>query len=64
MLLLGTVAECDTVIKILIDGEGEATTKAYPRLSSYTNVAIGDRVVIANINGSYVILGKVVSTVG
>lgn len=44
---------------ILIDGETTATTKKYKRISSYSP-AVGDRVLVAEIAGSYVIIGKVV----
>jgi hypothetical protein len=46
--------------QIIFDGEETASLKAYPYLSSYTPSA-GDRVLIANIAGSHVILGKVMT---
>lgn len=45
--------------KIIFDGETTASEKQYPRLASYTPVA-GDRVLLAKVAGSYVILGKVI----
>ncbi len=45
--------------KIVFDGESTASTKQYPYLSSYEPTA-GDRVLLAKIAGSYVILGKVI----
>lgn len=45
--------------KLLFDGETVASGKQYPYLSSYTPVA-GDRVLLARVSSSYVILGKVV----
>jgi hypothetical protein len=41
------------------DGETLATTLAYPYLASYTPT-IGDRVLVIMLNGSGVVLGKVV----
>ena len=43
---------------VIIDGETSATTKRYKVLGSYTP-AVGDRVLIAEVGGSYVILGKI-----
>lgn len=43
-----------------IDGESSPTTKDYMFLSSYTPV-VGDRVIIEEISGSYVVLGAVVT---
>lgn len=45
-------------VTVQIDGESSATTKKYTYLSSYTP-AINDRVLIAEVGGSYVILGKI-----
>jgi len=41
------------------DGETAPSAKKYKRLSSYTP-AVGDRVLMAEIAGTYVILGKIV----
>ncbi len=58
-MILGTVAAVDSAgVQILIDGESTPTTKKYKRLSSYSPV-VNDRVLIAEIGGSYVVLGKV-----
>lgn len=60
-LLLATVGANDsggTTLKF--DGLTSATTKKYKRLNTYTPTA-GDRVLVAKINGSYVILGAVQS---
>jgi hypothetical protein len=46
--------------QIIFDGEETAGTKTYPYLSSYTPSA-GDRVLMVNIAGSHVVLGKVVT---
>lgn len=44
---------------IVFDGETTATTKQYPYLSPYAPTA-GDRVLLAKVAGSYLILGKVI----
>ncbi len=60
-MILGKVnAIHDYGLSVLIDGETKATTKAYTFLSSYSPV-VGDRVLIAEVSGQYVILGKIVS---
>lgn len=45
--------------RILFDGEAVVSEKEYPRIASYSP-APGDRVIIARLAGSYVILGKVI----
>ena len=45
---------------LIFDGQTAATTKRFKRLSTYTPTA-GARVLVAKINGSYVILGAVTS---
>ena len=45
-------------VTVQIDGESAATTKKYTYLSSYTPT-VNDRVLIAEVGGSYVILGKI-----
>jgi hypothetical protein len=42
-----------------IDETGDASSKTFPYLAGQTFTS-GDRVLIANINGSHVILGKIV----
>ena len=60
-LLLATVGAKDSGGTTLIfDGLTSATTKKYKRLNTYTPTA-GARVLVAKINGSYVILGAVTS---
>jgi hypothetical protein len=44
--------------KIIFDGEDTPSQKAYPYLGSYTPRA-GDRVLLASVSGSYLILGEV-----
>lgn len=45
--------------KIIFDGETVASTKQYPYLGSYTPMA-SDRVLLLEVGGSYVILGKII----
>lgn len=59
--LLGTVKTIkSTGLSILIDGETEATKKDYLFLGSYIP-KVNDRVLIARIGSSYVVLGNVSS---
>ena len=59
-MILGTVKSntSGSGVTVQIDGESAATTKKYTYLSSYTP-AVNDRVLIAEVGGSYVILGKI-----
>lgn len=61
-MILGTVKAVDVGngLQLLIDGEEEPTTKKYKYISSYTPT-IDDRVMIEEIGGSYVVLGKIIS---
>ena len=43
---------------IQFDGEGSASNKYYPSLAPYSPIG-GDRVLVANIAGTHVILGKI-----
>lgn len=45
--------------KVKFDGETTPSQKKYKRLASYTP-SVGDRVVIASVSGTYVVLGKTV----
>lgn len=45
--------------KIVFDGESSASTKQYPYMASYAPVA-NDRVLLAMVSGSYVVIGKIV----
>lgn len=58
---LGTVTAftSGTGTRVRIDGEDSATQKRYMRLSSYTPT-VGDRVMLVQISGTYVIIGKVI----
>ena len=49
-------------LKVQIDGEESASTKKYCYLASYVPTQ-GDRVLIEEVNGSYVILGKLCTQV-
>lgn len=59
-VILGTVKSntSGSGVTVQIDGESSATTKKYTYLSSYSP-AVNDRVLIAEVGGSYVILGKI-----
>lgn len=58
-MIIGTVSTITAgKCSVVIDGETQPTNKKYKTLSSYTP-ATGDRVLIAEIAGSYVILGKI-----
>jgi hypothetical protein len=59
-MILGTIQSVisGTGITVLIDGETEQTAKKYMWLAPY-RPAVGDRVLIEEISGSYIILGKV-----
>lgn len=45
--------------RVIFDGDEVVSQKAYSYLSSYTPTA-NDRVILANIAGTHVILGKIV----
>lgn len=61
-MILGTISSVDNAngLQLIIDGEDSATTKKYTYMSSYVPAA-NDRVLIEEIGGSYVIVGKVIS---
>lgn len=61
-MILGTIKTLDGSkgLTILVDGEDEPTTKNYKYLNSYYP-KVGDRVIIEEISGSYVIMGAVTS---
>lgn len=60
-MILGKISQVDNTngIQLIIDGETEPTTKKYHYLASYSPTA-GDRVLIEEINDSYVVIGKVI----
>lgn len=63
-MMLGTITAwtSGTGAKIRIDGEETATEKSYLWLAPY-RPAVGDRVLIEEVGGQYVILGKVTESV-
>ena len=63
-MILGTIStvDNDNGLQLIIDGEDEPTTKKYTYMASYVPAA-NDRVLIEEISGSYVIIGKVISDV-
>jgi nicotinamide mononucleotide (NMN) deamidase PncC len=58
-LHMATVESITGGLFIKIDGEAEARTKSFKRCSTYTP-AVGHRVLIAKISGTYVVLDRVV----
>ena len=63
-MILGTISavDNDNGLQLIIDGEDSPTTKKYTYMASYVPAA-NDRVLIEEISGSYVIMGKVISDV-
>ena len=61
-MILGTISAVDNDdgLQLIIDGEDSPTTKKYTYMASYVPAA-NDRVLIEEISGSYVIMGKVIS---
>lgn len=61
-MILGTISavDNDNGLQLIIDGEDDPTTKKYTYMASYVPTA-NDRVLIEEIGGSYVIMGKVIS---
>lgn len=61
-MILGTISaiDDDNGLQLIIDGEDAPTTKKYTYMASYVPTA-NDRVMIEEISGSYVIMGKVIS---
>lgn len=60
-MMLGTVMSAnDSGVTIKIDGETSASTKRYVFLSSYFPLQ-DDRVLIEEVGGEYVVLGKIVA---
>lgn len=59
-MILGTITTWRnrSGVTLTIDGEDTPTTKRYMWLSSYLPI-VGDRVLVEEIGGSYVIIGKV-----
>jgi hypothetical protein len=63
-MILGSIStiDNDNGLQLTIDGEDEPTTKKYTYMASYVPTA-GDRVLIEEVGGSYVIMGKIISDV-
>lgn len=63
-MILGTISAVDNTngLQLIIDGEDTATTKKYTYMASYVPAA-NDRVLVEEVGGSYVIMGKVISNV-
>lgn len=61
-MILGTVLALDenSGVQIKLDGEEDGTAKKYSYLASYIP-AVGDRVLIEEISGSYVVIGKIIT---
>lgn len=61
-MILGTISaiDDDNGLQLIIDGEDDPTTKKYTYMASYVPTA-NDRVLVEEISGSYVIMGKVIS---
>ena len=61
-MILGTISavDNDNGLQLIIDGEDSPTTKKYTYMASYCPTA-NDRVIIEEIGGSYVIMGKIIS---
>lgn len=60
---IGTAADVSSAgVKILFDGQAAATEKRYKILNTGVQVAADDRVIVAKISGSYVVLGKIAYT--
>lgn len=59
-LRLATIASYNSTSgsTLIFDGETEPTTKRYKRLYSF-NGAANNRVLVAKISGTYIILGRV-----
>ena len=61
-MILGTISaiDNDNGLQLIIDGEDVATTKKYSYIASYVPAA-NDRVIVEEIGGSYVIMGKIIT---
>lgn len=54
---VGSVSAAGTTL--ILDGQTSATTKRYKRVVTGQTLAAGDRVLVARISGTFVILGKI-----
>lgn len=58
---IGTIASVNGKPTIQFAGESQPSQKQYAYLASYTPT-VGDRVLLAQVKGSYVILDKLISS--
>lgn len=56
---MGTVTGTSGGVQIQFDGESQASTKTYKRISPYTPT-VGDRVLLVRAGRTWVVLGKIV----
>ena len=63
-MILGTISavDADNGLQLIVDGEDLPTTKKYTYMASYVPTA-NDRVLLEEVGGSYVIVGKVINDV-
>ena len=60
-LLIATISAWSASLgaTLTFDGQQTATTKRYRRLVNGQTPAVGDRVLVAKMSGTYIILGKI-----
>ena len=59
-LLLATVGSASSSgVTLIFDGLGSPTQKRFKRLAAGPALAANDRVIVARMSGSYVVLGKI-----
>jgi hypothetical protein len=56
---MGTVTAVASGIHVQFDGETSPSGKVYKKLASYSSPAVNDRVLLLQISGTYIILGKI-----
>jgi hypothetical protein len=56
---MGTVTAVASGIHVQFDGETSPSGKVYKKLSSYSSPVVNDRVLLLQISGTYIILGKI-----
>lgn len=57
---IGTAADVSSSgVKILFDGQSEATEKRYKQINTGAALQAGDRIAVMKISGSYVVLGRI-----
>ena len=61
-LRLATVAGVSSYgVRLTLDGQSSAGSKQYKQLAGQS-LSTGDRVLVAKVSGSYVIIGKIVTS--